>query len=131
VEESYSFGPMRFKLLGDGFLTITIDEELEEIEVTKDIAEGIIEMSVHFLKGRQYPFLFLYNDLRVKIDKEVTDLIANHPELLKVKKAEAIVSTSVFNLLVVNFYVYFFKPPTPVRVFRRESAARKWLSKFL
>ena len=131
MQDSYTYGPMQFTLHGDGFLTVTIDETLKEFVVTEDIANGIIEMSIHFLKGRRYPFLFLYKDLRVKVDRSVINLIANHPSLLEVKKAEAVVSTSFFGRILVNFYAYFFHPPTPVRVFRTESEARKWLSQFL
>lgn len=131
TDNSSREGPISFTKTGDGFLTIIIDDDLAEIRVTMDLAKAIIDKSLLLLNGESRPFLFLYKDLYVKITNEVSGYIASHPELIKVKKAEAIVTKSLANRLLVNFFSYFFRPPAPVKVFKNEAEARKWLAKFL
>lgn len=131
MQKSDAYGPIMFELRGDGFLTVTIAEEIPEIEVTQEIAENIVDRSLRLLDGNSHPFLFLYRDLDIKIDAKVSRFIASHAALNKVKKAEAIVTSSLSNRLIVNWFARFFNPPSPVRVFKREEEARKWLSKFL
>ena len=119
-------GPIMLTKTADGFLTITVHDDLIDIHVTLALEKKIIGQVLTLLKGEARPFLFLYKELNVKMDNEVVGYIASHKDLLKVKKAEAIVTKSLVNRLVVNF----FKPPAPVRVFKSEVKAYHFVVSF-
>ena len=131
MDNSSREGPITFTKTDEGFLTISADEDFVEIQITMDLAKKIIDKSLILLEGQPRPFLFLYKNINVKLTNEVSRYIATHAELLKVKKAEAIVTSSLANRLIVNFFAYFFIPLAPVRVFKDEAAAREWLTQFL
>ncbi|MBC7863620.1 MAG: STAS/SEC14 domain-containing protein [Bacteroidia bacterium] len=75
------------------------------------------------------PFYVLANALDITlghVDREAFSLNAADKTLTN-KKAEAYVLNSLSVKLLVNFYVQFFKPSVPVKIFNDIDEARAWL----
>lgn len=61
------------------------------------------------------------------VNSEARDIISNHPDLLKVRQAEAFVIDSLANRLIVKVYLKFDKPNHQVKTFNKREHAIAWL----
>lgn len=75
--------------------------------------------------------LFL-TDMRthyINLPKNVLEYIASDPYSKKIRLADAIVVKSLPNRLIANFYIRFFKPNEPTKLFNSLDSAEEWLFK--
>lgn len=75
------------------------------------------------------PFVVI-NDLRNNFggfSKEIREYLAQHPDLIKYKYAEAMLVNNLGIRMQVNFYLKFNKPNMVYKVFNDEEKAMNWL----
>lgn len=92
------------------------------IEIELEDAQAMILAAVALAEGMTYVTLF---DSRpaASISKEARDAFAVSPKRI----AAAILTNSIANRLVGNFFIKYHKPIYPARVFSDEQDAIKWL----
>ena len=113
--------------LEDGILFVTFKEGLE---MTLEIAKEIVEARVNFCGGKSYPGLA--NDMGlVSMDKYSRDYLSSD-EGIKGVSAAALLTDSVFNTFIANFFLQInvIKPKVPTRIFTDKFKALKWLEQY-
>ncbi len=117
--------------------SIFFDKEGVLRVVYKDQVEmGVPEAKLHaeacckLCEGKKTLFLVDGRNILVHISPEARKFLANHPGLIKVRKAQAMIVDSLPNRLIANFYFKFNKPKGPGKVFNSEKSAISWLKKY-
>lgn len=99
---------------------------LIELDVAKEFV-GIIED----LAGNSKRGIILdARGTNISGDSNARKYIGKHPEALKWRKADVILFDSLPVRLVANFYMKYDSSSHPVRIFKDEQKALKWLGKF-
>lgn len=94
----------------------------EGIDIELSDAQEMIRFAVDLAKGETYVTIF---DARTatSISKDARDAFAVSPKRI----AAAILTNSIANRLVGNFFIKYHKPIYPARVFSDESEALTWV----
>jgi len=95
---------------------------IENIEMEQQDAKDMIADAVALAKGQDYAILFDANS-NGTISFEAREEFAQS----KKRIAAAIVTKSLANKLLGNFFVNFHKPKSPSRMFSEEQEALEWL----
>ncbi|HKC69185.1 MAG TPA: STAS/SEC14 domain-containing protein [Bacteroidia bacterium] len=95
---------------------------IENIELEQQDAKEIITDAVALANGETYAILFDANS-NGTISFEAREEFAQS----KKRIAAAIVTNSLANKLLGNFFVNFHKPKTPSRMFTEDKEAIEWL----
>lgn len=109
----------------EGILRTTFLEGAEiDLEEAKENLRSVRKLSggnkiLNLVDGRAY----------FTMTKRARDFAAGK-ESNEFNIACAIVSNSLTNRLLINFFITFHKPPAPVKMFSSEEEALKWLRKF-
>jgi len=96
-------------------VTLELDDAMNQV---KEIA--------HICENKKTPFLIDVRVVNWDAPKEVRKFHATNKELLRTRKAEAILVNSMGLRMLANFYNKFNKPPNPVKVFTNEANAIRW-----
>jgi len=117
--------------------TLFFDSEGILWVIHKDGVEmGIIEAAEHaeacckLCRGNQTRMVIDARAKTVFVTDEARNYLAHHEDIIKVRKAHAIIVDSIPNRLLANFYFRFNKPIGPGKVFNSEKAAISWLRKY-
>lgn len=103
----------------------------KEVDMTPEDAKKHIEAVVKLSGGKKRPFLIDTRNARGSYSVEAMRTLAKNPEIVRVRKAQAIIIDSLPNRLLANFYIKFHKPENPIKIFEKEGEALKWLKQFL
>jgi len=114
-------------LRSDGLISWDLSPMVEEVtlEGAKEFMEAFIEVA----EGKKRAG-FVVAPHYVFVQREVHEFFANE-ELNKYMSANAFVVSSLALRLLVNFYIQFFKPARPTKLFNSKEAAIEWLKQFL
>lgn len=96
---------------------IDIEEAKENFESARKLSEG--KRMLKLVDAKAY----------FTMTKRARDFAASK-ETNEFNIARAIVTNSLANRLLINFFITFHKPQTPVKMFSSEEEALKWLRKF-
>lgn len=107
------------KELEPGIIKLSV---IEGIELEQEDAKQMIAEAVRMAKDKEYVILF---DARNEgtISYEAREEFARS----KKRKAVAIVTNSLANRLIGNFFINFHKPVSSSRIFNDEKSALEWL----
>lgn len=97
-------------------------EVAEGIELEKDVAQQMIAGAVKLAKGDEYAILFDAGKWG-NISAEAREEFAKSEK----RMAVAIVTKSLANKLLGNFFINVHKPKTSSRIFTEEETALEWL----
>jgi len=97
-----------------------------DIEKAKEHAEACYKMC----NGNPTRMIIDARGKYAIITPEAKDYLAHNEEIIKIRKAHAILVDSVANRLLANFYFKFNKPLGPGKVFNSKQSALLWLSKY-
>lgn len=103
----------------------------DHIDVTREMIDEIAQATADLCGNKPVPLLFLFDEAYVNITNDVREYIVSHAGINAIKLAEAIVTSSLASVLLVNIYLAVNRPPKPAKLFRHEAKARKWLLSFL
>ncbi len=115
------------------FVLLEIDDDIlvatyKAQDLTYEIAMQAVESRLKMVKDDVYPCLI--KDYSVaKIDKQAREYLASKDGVRGVSAA-AILTDSLFKMTLVNFFIKVLPPPMPVKLFREEADARRWLKQF-
>ena len=102
-----------------------------EMKDIKDYTIEILMEQIQFLseisKGKKFPLMLAFTSYHGP-NKETMRYAASDGNL-KYAKAIAVVVDSLASRLRSNFYLTFFKPKTPTKLFNSKEEAIKWLKK--
>lgn len=95
--------------------------------------EHVIEMDEHFMEMTEKKPVYIITDLQGRffsITNEAQKYIATDAYSIKLSllKACAVVLDNLPNRLIAKFFQKFFKPDYPMKIFKNETEARKWLN---
>lgn len=96
-------------------------------DYTIEVVEAQLKLVSEFGGGAKMPVLITYTSFNPPNDE--TNKYAAKAENLKNVKAVGLVVDSLALRLGANFYLKFFKPNVPTKLFNSEAAAVKWLTK--
>ena len=115
------FLPKKFslQLIEHKIIKLTL---IDDIELEQNDAKEMIAEAIDLAEGAEYTILF-------DATKPGTISFEAREEFAKSKKriAAAIVTNSLANKLLGNFFINFHKPTTSSRIFSDEQDAIKWL----
>lgn len=113
--------------LKDGILFI-----IYKGHITYKMAKEVVENRLQIANGKRLPILVKGTGAnRVNnIDKEARDFLSSSAGLQGVK-AGAIVSSSVFESFLGNFFIKVSRPEIPSKLFTNEQEALKWLKYYI
>jgi hypothetical protein len=97
---------------------IELDDVIEHSKILKEITNGV-KMPI-LVDGRKAH----------AVSPEAREFAAS-PQESALRSAQALLVNSLAAKLVANFYINFNKPLHPVKVFKTEKAAIKWLQEYL
>jgi sugar/nucleoside kinase (ribokinase family) len=95
---------------------------VDGIELDQNDAKEAIAEAVRLAEGKNYTILFDAN-VAGDISHEARDEFAKSPK----RTAVAVVTTSLANKLLGNFFIKFHKPISSSRIFPDEQTAIEWL----
>lgn len=100
----------------------------DETEITMDDAKEITNAIYELAEGK--PFVILINSEHSfnHVSKEVMDYIVNEERLVKIRKAQGIVLTSLALRLITKIYISLQKSKEPIRIFSSYESAKEWLT---
>lgn len=102
-----------------------------DVDMTPEDAKRHINAVVKLCSGRKRPFLIDTRNTRGTYSQEAMRKLAKNPEIVRLRKAQAIIIDSLPNRLLANFYIKFHKPVNPIKIFEKENEALQWLKQFL
>lgn len=103
----------------------------KEVDMTAEDAILHIIAVTKLCADKKRPFLIDTRNAKGSYSLEAMRKLAKNPEIVKVRKAQAIIIDSLSNRLLANFYIKFHKPENPIKIFEKEHEAVKWLHQFL
>ena len=111
-------------LIEDGFTLLTAKNN---VEVELEDAIEIDDISYDLVEGKPFVTLVDGRNVRSNISHEARDFFANDEKITKIRKAQAIVVNNLHTKLLANFYMKFYKPENPVKIFSDYDKAEKWV----
>ena len=113
-----------------GFCRIKLDTSKQD---TLDLvsAEEIVEATYAICRGEQHAILTDGRDVAGVVTPQAREYMSSAAKMVQIRKASAIVTNSLANKLIANFYIRVNKPLNPTRVFNNESDAVHWLRQFI
>lgn len=126
VTEQYNTKIGEISLLKNGIVKVKGNSNIHI--VLEDMYENDRIFDV-LLKGKSAPFLTVFGE-NATIDPEAELYFANK-DRSKIKSAEALVTWQTHHKLIGLTHLTNLKPDYPIKQFRDESDAIKWLEKFL
>lgn len=99
--------------------------------IEMDDAQNIIAKWIEIHNDSKHPHLIDFRNVRVAQDPEVREFFADHPDIIRLVSATAILVDSMASNMVAKFYVQYNKPPVPTQVFKSEAEAIEWLKAFV
>lgn len=99
----------------------------EETHVTLEVAKKVVQTRLDYQPNIVMPG---YADIRgiVSMTKDAREYLALHGSERIL--AAGLLSTSTFNRVIGNFYLYVNKPVIPTRLFKNKKNAIHWLQQF-
>ncbi len=111
-------------LRSDGIVHFEMKDVADyDVEIIKEQIEFLFEAG----KGEKFPLMLTFTSFHNTNEK--TNQFAAKEGNLKYAKAIAVVVDSLASRLRSNFYLIFFKPETPTKLFNSQKDAVKWLKK--
>ena len=96
--------------------------------VTLDVAQEAVKQRIAFSAEQTYPVLI---DIRnVKSVSAETRKYLSTPESFYLISVAAIIVNNVFQETIGNIFIYLNKRPVPLRIFKSEYEAIKWLGTY-
>ncbi len=111
--------------LESGILTATWKADYIDLE----IAKKVINNRINVTNGKSYPMLILIGSI-TDSTKDARDFLASEYACTGIIAGAICVKSSLENMLG-NLFIYMNKPKVPTKLFRDETKAKKWLSKFI
>jgi hypothetical protein len=119
-------GHSRLVLRPDGILVMYCDEDtIYEVEQIKEVVEATGKLT----GGKKCAQLTIAGKYS-SVTRETRDFIATD-EAVKYTSAEAYVIQSLAQRILGNFYLKFYTPKVPTRVFTDVEKAEEWLKKMV
>jgi len=113
-------------LRSDGIVHLAMkDIEDYTVEILREQIQFLSEKS----NGKKLPVMLTFSSYNSPNDE--TMKYASKDENMKYTKASAVVVDSLALRLGANFYLHFFKPKTPTKLFNTKEDAVLWLRKFV
>ena len=109
----------------DGILHIKI---LEGAHITIEKSKKYYDLSRQLL-GDKKALVLVDGSMKFTITKEAR-IFAASAEASAYRVASAVVTNSIINKLIVNWYIRFNKPVVPTKLFSSKESALKWLKTF-
>jgi hypothetical protein len=116
----------RLWLAADGIGRV---EYLPGAKVTVDALRAQFDGAFRLSGGKAVPALVDIREIAFA-DREATSFLAG-AEVARVTKAAAALVDSPMSRYLGNFFIRFYRPPYPTRLFTSEEEALKWLKEFL
>lgn len=99
-----------------------VDFELED-------AMEIDVLTFDLVEGKPFVTLVDGRNVRSNMSHEARQHFATNKKITSIRKAQAIVVNNLHTKLLANFYMNFYKPENPVKVFKDFEEAEKWVRK--
>lgn len=96
---------------------IDIEEAIENFETAKKLAGGVRRLKL--VDARAY----------FSMTSSARDFAASK-ETSEYNIARAVITNSLANRLLINFFIHFHKPQSPLKMFVSEAEALSWLREF-
>ncbi len=122
ILKEYSDRICIIKLRSDNILQFNT---IKNVEYSKDEAASVIKSILDVAKGKQYYILVIAHDTS-NVTVEGMRLLSS-AQAMSYAIAKAYVINSIPHKMMANFYLKFLKPEKPVRFFRSQAEAEKWL----
>lgn len=122
ILKEYSDQLCVIKLRSDNVLQFNT---IKNVEYSKDEAAIVIKNIIEVTNGKQYLLLVVADDTS-NVTVEGMRLLSS-PPAMSYATAKAYVINSIPQKLMANFYLRFLKPEKPVKFFRSQTEAEKWL----
>lgn len=99
----------------------------EETHVDLEVAKKVVETRLNYQPNIVMPG---YADIRgiVSMTKDAREYLAKNGSERVI--AAGLLSTSTFNRVIGNFYLYVNQPDIPTKLFKTQESAIDWLKKF-
>ena len=94
---------------------LSVSNVLEYIKAILELTEGV-----------PMPFLIDLRNTKGTFEHKAAKLLATHPELIKLKLAEAYVSNSMNMRLLILSYKRLYDPNTPYQIFKSDTPALQY-----
>ncbi len=111
-------------LLDKGFTLLIfkdkVDFELEDAIEVDDI-------TLDFVDGKPFVTLVDARNISSNMSHEAREYFANDKRIIDIRKAQAIVVNNLHSRLIANFYMTFYKPANPIKIFSDYDKAKKWI----
>ena len=102
--------------------------EMKDIaDYTIEIVDAQTKVLYEFGNSKKFPVMVTFTSYNSP--NEETMKYASEEKNIKYTKAAAVVVDSLALQFGTNFYLIFFKPKTPTKLFNKEADAVKWLKK--
>ncbi len=98
--------------------------------ITLDVAQELTKEIIDFYPNG-YCVMAYADDVMINISPEARDYFAKAPEILKLRKAQALITQNLGQQLLADFYVNFYTHPCPTKTFSNKKDAFIWISRFL
>lgn len=106
---------------------ILIVEFKNGIEITKAIAEEMVNERLSFQKGKNYPVIIVANGFTA-VTRDVREYLKTAG--LKGMKSGCFVVENFFEKVIVNFFLLVRPPQIPSKMFTNLEEAMEWSRKF-
>lgn len=126
VQETIEHTSFTAFLRSDGIVHFTM-KEIEDYTV--EIAKDQNQLLQKFGGGNKMPVMISFKSYNPPNEESMQ--YGSSEEGSRYSKANAIVVDSLALRIGANFYLNFFKPKVPTRLFNSEQGAVKWLKKFV
>ncbi|MCC7196542.1 MAG: hypothetical protein IT356_13395 [Gemmatimonadaceae bacterium] len=118
-----TLGPFSVSVLNDGIIYVELTEFMEDVDLTS--IENLTELIGKLSNG--IPAKIIINIKSFNTMTEEAKKYSASQRGQRFTKANAIVINSLAAKLGANFFIRFFKPVTPTKVFNSVIEAKAWL----
>jgi hypothetical protein len=108
---------------------ILVGHYIQKVHIDLAKAYDIVRSRLEFAKGKAYPTMIIGHGI-ISMDKPAREYLSS-AAATEGLIATAIVVNSEFHRIVGNFFISVNRTAMPVRIFRDEAKAEKWLQKFI
>lgn len=98
----------------------------KQIVIDKDVAQKIVKDRIEFTKGKSYPIIIDFTNLK-SATKEARDYMNDPQGGLVGLLRGAFLSNSVVTTVFINLYLKINKPTIPTKFFTNKKEAIDWL----
>ncbi|MCB0402856.1 MAG: hypothetical protein KDD41_12285 [Flavobacteriales bacterium] len=113
-------------LVEEGFTMLkakdNVDFELED-------AVEVDELTYQLVNGNPFVTIVDGRNVRSNMSHEARQYFASNKKITDIRKAQSIVVNNLHTKLLANFYMNFYKPSNPIKIFRDFEEAEKWVRK--